>query len=126
MYYANKPHFGGIISRYLTCNDHCPLPHTGSFNCPNWLGGGTEREDCQGGGDRVGGGKVKRQLYLRPVGTLVVRKRMGKALKCRVASHCQWVGAPAPLRAIQSIYTIPTLKLRPQTILCIYIHSDCL
>ena len=41
-------------------------------------------------------GKVKRQLYLRPVGTLVVRERMGKALQCRVAAHCQWVGAPDP------------------------------
>ena len=51
MYWANN---GGIISRYLTCNDHDPLPHTGSFNCPNWLGGGTEREvkgeNCQGEG----------------------------------------------------------------------------
>ena len=33
-----------------------------------------------GGGGRVGGGKVKEQLSLRPVGTLVVRERMGKAL----------------------------------------------
>ena len=49
-----------------------------------------------GGGGRVGGGKVKEQLSLRPVGTLVVRERMGKALQCRVAAHCQWVGAPAP------------------------------
>ena len=28
----------------------------------------------------MGGGKVKGQLSLRPVGTLVVRERMGKAL----------------------------------------------
>ena len=31
-----------------------PLPHAGSFNCLNWLGGGTEREvkgeDCKGEG----------------------------------------------------------------------------
>ena len=33
-----------------------------------------------GGGGRVGGGKRKGQLSLRPVGTLVVRERMGKAL----------------------------------------------
>ena len=82
MYWANKPHFGGIISRYLTCNDHDPLPHTWSFNCPNWLGGGTEREvkgeNCQGGGGRLGGGKVKGQLSLRLVGTLVIRQRMKK------------------------------------------------
>ena len=32
-----------------------------------------------GGGGRVGGGKVKEQLSLRPVGTLVVRERMRKA-----------------------------------------------
>ena len=82
VYRAKEPHFGGIISRYLTCNDHEPLPHTGSFNCPNWLGGGPVREvkgeNCQGGRGRVGGGKVKGQLSLRPVGTLVVRERMKK------------------------------------------------
>ena len=59
-----------------------PLTHAGSFNCLNWLGGGTEREvkgeDCKGGGGRVGGGKVKGQLSLRPVATLVVRQRMRK------------------------------------------------
>ena len=44
MYWTNIPYSGGIISRYLTCNDHCPLPNAGSFNCLNWLGGGTERE----------------------------------------------------------------------------------
>ena len=47
------------------------------------MGGGTGREvkgeHCKGGGGRVGGGKVKGQLSLRPVGTLVVRERMGKA-----------------------------------------------
>ena len=32
-----------------------------------------------GGGSRVGGGKVKGQLSLRPVATLVVRERMKKA-----------------------------------------------
>ena len=36
-------------------------------------------EHCKGGGGRVGGEKVKGQLSLRPVGTLVVRERMGKA-----------------------------------------------
>ena len=45
-----------------------PLPHAGSFNCLNWLGGGTGREvkgeDCRGGG-----GKIKWQLSLRPVVT---------------------------------------------------------
>ena len=44
----------------------------------------------------MGRGKVKGQLSLRLVGTLVVRERMGKALQCRVAKHCQRVGAPAP------------------------------
>ena len=44
----------------------------------------------------MGRGKVKGQLSLRPVGTCVVRERMGKALQCRVAAHCQRVGAPAP------------------------------
>ena len=44
----------------------------------------------------MGRGKVKGQLSLRLVGTLVVRERMGKALQCRVAAHCQRVGAPAP------------------------------
>ena len=63
MYWANKPHFGGIISRCLTSNNHCPLPHAGSFNCLNWLGGGTEREvrgeDCQGGREQGGRGQGK-------------------------------------------------------------------
>ena len=36
-------------------------------------------EDCQGGGGRVGGRKLKGQLSLGPVVTLVVRQRMGKA-----------------------------------------------
>ena len=44
----------------------------------------------------MGGGKVKWQLSLRLVGTLVVRERMGKALQYRVAAQCQRVGAPAP------------------------------
>ena len=44
----------------------------------------------------MGGGKVKWQLSLRLVGTLVIQERMGKALQCRVAAHCQWVGVPAP------------------------------
>ena len=56
-----------------------PLPHAGSFNCLNWLGGGTEREvkgeDCPGGGGRVGGGKIKWQLSL---GAVVTRQRMRK------------------------------------------------
>ena len=77
MYWTNIPYSGGIISRYLTCNDHCPLIHTGSFNCPNWLGGGTEQEvsgeDCWRGGGMVGMGNVKGQLSLRPVGTMLVR-----------------------------------------------------
>ena len=46
------------------------------------MGGGTGREfkgeDCQGGGDKVRGGKVKGQLSMRPVATLVVRQRMKK------------------------------------------------
>ena len=44
----------------------------------------------------MGRQKVNGQLSLRLVGTLVVRERMGKALQCRVAAHCQRVGAPAP------------------------------
>ena len=52
-------------------------------NYLKWMGGGTGREvkgeNCMGGGGRVGGGKVKGQLFQRPVGTLVVRERMGKA-----------------------------------------------
>ena len=44
----------------------------------------------------MGRGKVKGQLSLRLVGTSVVRERMGKALQCRVAAHCHWVGVPAP------------------------------
>ena len=55
-----------------------PTPPCRDFNCLNWLGGGIEwevkREDCQGGG-----GKVKGQLSLRPVGTLVVGERIRKA-----------------------------------------------
>ena len=59
----------------------------GPYNCyplpPSRVGGDTEREvkgeDCQGVGGRVGGGKVKGQLSLRPVGTSVVRERMNKA-----------------------------------------------
>ena len=76
------PHSDGIYSVYVTCSDHYPLPQVGTLNCLNWVGGGTEQEvkgeDCQGGGGRVGGGKVKGQLSLRPVGTLVVRTRMKK------------------------------------------------
>ena len=49
MYWANIPSSGGIICRYLTCNEHCPLPHAGSFNCLHWLGGDTEREVKRGG-----------------------------------------------------------------------------
>ena len=61
MYWANIPYSGGIISRYLSCNDHCPLPHAGSFICLNWLGGGTEREVRGEGllGGRGQGGKGK-------------------------------------------------------------------
>ena len=59
----------------------------GPYNCyplpPSRVGGDTEREvkgeDCQGVGGRVGGGKVKGQLSLRPVGTTVVRERLNKA-----------------------------------------------
>ena len=58
---GNLPYFYGVNSVWMACIDHCPLPHAESFNCLNWLGGGTEREvqgeDCQGGGGRVGGGK---------------------------------------------------------------------
>ena len=39
---------------------------------------GGKGENCQGGGGRGGGGKVKEPLSLRPVGTLVVRERMKK------------------------------------------------
>ena len=62
MYWANIPYSGGIISRYLTCNDHCPLPHSKSFSRLNWLGGGKECEVRGGGllgGDGEGGGKGK-------------------------------------------------------------------
>ena len=38
-----------------------------------------EWEDCQGGGGRVGGGKIKGQLSLRHVGTMVVSQRMWTA-----------------------------------------------
>ena len=66
MYWQNISCIGSVISRCVTCSVHYPLPNTGSCNCPNWLGGGTEREvkgeDCQGGGGRVGGVKVKGQF----------------------------------------------------------------
>ena len=72
MNWANKSYIGGIISRCLTCNDHCPLPHAGSFNCLDWLGGGTEQEvkgeDCHGGGGRVGRGRVKGQVSIITLG----------------------------------------------------------
>ena len=74
VYWANIPYSGGIISRYLTCNDHCPLPHAGSFNCLNWLGGGTEREvrgeDCQGGRGQGGKGKGKGAIVSETCGHL--------------------------------------------------------
>ena len=41
--------------------------------------GGKGGRTAKVGGGRVGRGKVKGQLSLRPVGTLVVRERMGKA-----------------------------------------------
>ena len=48
--------------------DHCPLPHAVSFNCLNWLGGGTEQEvrggALLGGSGQGGKGKGKRQLSL--------------------------------------------------------------
>ena len=64
-----------------------PSPQVGTLNYLKWMGGGTGREvkgencKCKGGGGWVGlgGGKVKGQLSPRPVGTLVVRERMGKA-----------------------------------------------
>ena len=43
VYWANIPYFGGIISRYMTCSDQYPLPHAGTLNCCNWVGGDTER-----------------------------------------------------------------------------------
>ena len=44
----------------------------------------------------MGGGKVKGQLSLGAVVTSVARQRMGKRLQCRLATHCHWVGTPAP------------------------------
>ena len=45
-----------------------------SFNCLNWLGGGTEREvrgeTARGEGAGLGGGKVKGQLSLETYGHL--------------------------------------------------------
>ena len=74
MNWANKPHLGGIISRYLTCNDHDHLPHPGSFNCPNCLGGGTERgrkgENCHGGRGQGGMGKGKGAIVSETCGHL--------------------------------------------------------
>ena len=52
-----------------------------------------------GGGGRVGGGKVKGQLSLRPVGTLVVRERMKKALAVqsgRALPMGRWASTPPP------------------------------
>ena len=47
---GNLPQFYGANSVWIAY----PLPHAGSFNCLNWLGGGTEREvkgeDSQGEG----------------------------------------------------------------------------
>ena len=64
----------------MTYNDHCPLPYAGSFNCLNWLGGGTEREvrgrTARGEG---AGWEGKGKGALRPVGALVFRERMRKA-----------------------------------------------
>ena len=83
-------HFDGIYSVYVTCSNHYPLLQVGTLNCLNWVGGGggteweVQGEDCQGGGGRVGGGKVKGQLSLRPVGTLVVRKRMEKTTAVQI------------------------------------------
>ena len=61
MYRQNIPYFGSVISRCVTCSGHYPLPNTGSFNCLNWLGGGTEREvkgeNCQGEGAGWEGGR---------------------------------------------------------------------
>ena len=85
---GDLPYFYGATSVLIAYIDHTPLPHAGSSNCLNWLGGGTEREveweDCQGGGGRggggrVGGGNVKGQLSHRHVGTMVVSQRMWKA-----------------------------------------------
>ena len=100
----NLSYFECMYSVCLACNDHYPLPQVGTLNCFNWMGGGTEREvkgeDCQGGGGRVGGGKVKGQLSLRPVGTLVIRKRMkktpavqsGRALPTGRCASPPWAG----------------------------------
>ena len=61
----------------------------------------------------MGRGNVKGQLSLRLVGTLVVRERMGKALQCRVAAHCQRVGAPAPPDT-QTSHTLVTDVMKPK------------
>ena len=80
---ANLSFFDYIYSVCLACSDHYPLPLAGTLNYFNWVGGGTGREvkgeDCQGGGGRVGEGKVKGQLSLGSVAYSVVRQRMGKA-----------------------------------------------
>ena len=94
-----------------------PSPNTGSFNSLNWLGGGTEGEvkgeDCQGGGGKVGGGNVKGQSSVRPVGTLVFRERMRKAPavqsgRARPMGRCAsppWTDTkPMQVRQGQTIY----------------------
>ena len=61
---ANLSYFDCMYSVCLACNDHYPTERE------------VKGEDCQGGGGRVGGGKVNGQLSLV---TSVGRKRMGKA-----------------------------------------------
>ena len=80
----------------LACSDHYPLrdPQLSQLD-----GRGHRAEGrgagLPGGGGRAGGGKVKGQLSLRAVVTLVV-KQSRKKTQCRVAAHCHWVSAPAP------------------------------
>ena len=58
--------------------------------------GGMSGGRGQWGRGQGGRGKGKGAISLGAVVTSVVRQRMGKALQCRLAAHCQWVGVPAP------------------------------
>ena len=93
----------------------CPLdpPHVRAIF--NWVGGGTEREvngeDWQGGGGRVGRGKVKGQLYLGAVATSGVRQRMKKATA--VQSGRQHQPPPSPLDLIWHKSDIKPLPTSP-------------
>ena len=75
-----------------------PYPEQGPSTIS--IGWDTEREvkweDCQGGGGRVGGGKVKGQLSLRAVVTSVVRQRMGKAVQTGSALPLGRCASPPP------------------------------